>query len=371
MSTSERRPVLPEVFPDQDIEVERERHLYETFQESGGAIIEKREYVLDKAPIDAITEVQGIHDGQSITFDESRYDLIDYVAEFEDTFTYDSTETDYELTRAPDSGSVSIEDEDGVSYTDGVDFSLVNPDDIWADTVRWDTGASTPTDGDTFTVSYERTFENSKIKWNRPGNRPDAGSFFYVSYRSDSIISRLLDAGESELISEEDVITELIESKLLGLAEGDELDEIGKLFGSIGARDGRNDDDYSEYLGSIVQSFVSRGTVNGIKVAIAAATGYTVDDITIDEDFQNNSYEIVVEPIGANTENIKQIAEISDPSGVGLDAIIQRISAEVEFAATADSETLASGDLGTSTLGADKMGVASLSTGTLDSGRLG
>ena len=71
------------------------------------------------------------------------------------------------------------------------------------------------------------------------------------------------------------------------------------------------------YIKSVVQSFISRGTKSGIKLAISAATDVPIEDIEIRENFQQNSYEIVVLPNTAVTVSlIENVSEIADPSGV-------------------------------------------------------
>lgn len=235
---------LPDIFPTNEIEVDEEDHLYETFEGDSGTVLEKREYTLDKAPIDEFVEVTGVVNGQTFTF------------------------------------------------TEGTDYELSNDDNriVWKDD---------------------------------PADRPDAGSIFYVTYRADSIISRYLSSNEEELDSIDEQLEEVISSKFVDSATGQELDEIGSLFGdTIGKRRGRSDTQYRTYLKSVVQSFVSRGTKNGIKLAVSAATGIPIEDITINEDFQNNEYELEIIPrTPINTPLISEVAEIADPSGVFLDGL--------------------------------------------------
>jgi len=137
-----------------------------------------------------------------------------------------------------------------------------------------------------------------------------------VSSTSRISASRL-SADTSKPLIIEDELNAIIQGKFVDSAEGQELDEIGKIFGVLGKRSGRNDTQYRIYLKSVVQSFVSRGTVNGIKLAISAATDVPIDDITIDEDFDDNSYEVIVIPQTPVDGNLlEQVAEIADPSGV-------------------------------------------------------
>lgn len=235
------RPTLPEIFPDGEVVVGNEQHIFETNEGSGGTI-EITEYTLNKAPIITIKEVTGVNRGGNT-----------------------------------------------VTFSNGRDYRLSNDKErlVWID------GAE---------------------------QLPAYGSTFYVTYKADSIIKRYLDSSERELDSVDEQLTEVINSKFIDRADGSELDELGKLFGDpIGKRQGRDDEAYSVYLKSVVQSFISRGTVNGIKLAVSAATGLAVEDITIEEDFTKNEYSVVINPTtSVRGDIIEQVAEIADPSGVEL-----------------------------------------------------
>ena len=173
--------------------------------------------------------------------------------------------------------------------------------------------------GDDYVLSDDK----ERIVW-VDGERPDADTTFYVTYRAESIISRYISSSEDELQTAEDKLIEAIQTKLVDKAEGDELDEIGKLFGpEIGKRRGRNNDVYRIYLKSVVQSFISRGTKRGIATAVGAATGINPDDIEIVEDFEDSSYEVSLPPTSAHAAStIEDVAEIADPSGI--DQILTR-----------------------------------------------
>lgn len=232
-------PQLPDIFPQGDIKVSKEKHLYKTYEgDSFDPVLEEKEYTIDKAPVKKIIEITGVSSGESKTF------------------------------------------------VQGTDYVLSS--------------------------------DNERIVWqDDPADRPDAGSLFYITYRCQSIISRYLESSGEELHDIDGDIEEVISSKFVDSATGDNLDEIGKIFGALGQRRGRTDTQYRIYLKSIVQSFISRGTVNGIKVAISAATEVPVKDISIIEDFTKNEYEVVVVPNNpVNGVIIEEIAEIADPSGI-------------------------------------------------------
>jgi len=227
---------LPDIFPQSNVNVEEEPHIFDV-KEGSLEDLKKLEYTLNKAPIYGIKRVTGTRQGSEYTFEK------------------------------------------------GVDYELSND----ANRLIW--------------------LEN---------NLPDDNTEFYVTYQSESIISRYISSSEKELEISEEHINEVIDSKFVSTAEGDELDELGKLFGpTIGQRRGRNDEEYRVYLRSVVQSFTSRGTKTGIKLAISAATDIPIEDIEIIEDFRNNEYSIGILPQTPVAGTLlEDVAEIADPSGI-------------------------------------------------------
>lgn len=193
-------------------------------------------------------------------------------------------------------------------------------------------------------TDYTLSAEGEEVVWkDDPATRPDAGSTFYVTYRCDSILSRYIDSAEEEFHTVDHKIEETINSKFIDKAEGQDLDELGKIFGVLGKRRGRDDLQYRIYLKSVVQSFISRGTVQGIKLAVSAATDIPIRDITINEDFEENEYEVEVIPNNPVSGNIiEEVAEIADPSGVEL--LLTRFAPEPEEIVIDDSESFTLGE---------------------------
>jgi hypothetical protein len=105
-------------------------------------------------------------------------------------------------------------------------------------------------------------------------------------------------------------------------ADGDDLERIGALFGQLGARRGRADSEYRSYLSSLVQTFAARGSVSGVRFAIAAALNTSEENVNIIEDFERNEYEIEIEGVQADFLSgvINELAQLSDPSGIELAA---------------------------------------------------
>jgi len=314
------RPELPEIFPQDEVTVEGEEHTFKVSELDTGTQAQY-EYTLDKAPIEEIQSVQGVdQDGNSRTFSNGvDYELTAKSETVISDFDFDEDEDEYLLRYPVDTGTDSVTDDSGDSFTRGTDYAILDSEDHYGDMLVWLDGGDTPQDNETFTAIYEVTFPSSVLQWQTDGeNLPQANSLFYVTYRADSIISRYLDAHEDELDDVEDALQEVINNKFLDSASGDGLDELGKLFGpTIGKRRGRSDAQYRIYLKSVVQSFVSRGTVNGIKLAISAATEVPLEDIVINEDFEQVQYEVQVQAATPVTvELLEEVAEIADPSGV-------------------------------------------------------
>ena len=314
------RPELPDIFPSREneiIEIEGEKHRFEVFEDEFGDPLPKYEYTLNKAPISEVKEITGFTDGNSVTFSKGAdYALSPLVSERTQSFIFDETTDQYTLTTVPEVGSTSIEDESGDTYTEGVEYELVQTNGT-RNVIDWSVGSGNPDDEEVFTVEYNVVFEDSVIDWDQGGKTPDAGTIFSVTYRAISLISRYIENSTEELNSVEDELDEIIKAKFIDNATKDELDNIGETFGQIGNRSGRNDTQYRIYLKSVVQSFVSRGTVSGIKAAVSAATDVPIEDIQINEDFSTNSYEVQVLAATPITGSVlEEVSQIADPSGV-------------------------------------------------------
>lgn len=319
MAQLDNRPELPDIFPQDEVTVEGEEHVFQVAELDSGTQAQY-EYTLDKAPIEEIQSVQGLdQDANSRTFSNGvDYELTQKTETVIGEFTYDSDEDEYLLRYPLDTGTDSIVDESGDTYSSGTDY-VVRDGNHYGDSIVWLDGGDSPENNETFTVSYDVTFPSSVLQWQTDGNNlPQANSTFYVTYRADSIISRYQDAHEDSLDSVEEALQEVINNKFVDQSSGEALDELGKLFGpTIGKRRGRNDQQYRIYLKSIVQSFVSRGTVNGIKLAISTATEVPFDDIVINENFEDVEYEVQIQAATpVIVELLEEVAEIADPSGV-------------------------------------------------------
>jgi len=194
------RPQLPQVFPDEEITVDAEEKVFIVSETIDGPE-PKLSYLLDKAPVSRVENVQGTDSsGANRTFTQGiDYTLEDALLSFDETFVYTQREDEYALNRVADDLSVSIVDQRGNTYVEGVDFEVDDTLTPVTDTIVWQDEESNPLVDDSFTVSYESTFENSEIRWIESGdNLPAAESTFFVTYVAESVLSRYLDGYEEE-----------------------------------------------------------------------------------------------------------------------------------------------------------------------------
>jgi hypothetical protein len=184
-------------------------------------------------------------------------------------------------------------------------------------------------DGNTYTfqknidylvIDVNQDGQPDTIDFSLGGVNPDDNTEFYVTYVAESIVSRYIASYEDEVSTTDDKIDEVITSRQVDNASGTDLDRIGALFGELGRRRGRPDGEYRTFIKSIVQSFNGRGTIPGLKFAIAAGIGTDPENVVIDEDFEEVGYTITIENTdsGFLTKAINDLAQLADPSGVEL-----------------------------------------------------
>lgn len=167
-------------------------------------------------------------------------------------------------------------------------------------------------------TDYELSDNAEKLLWVDSGDSPDINTEFEVTYRAESVLSRYVGEHQDQLDQVETDLQKVINSRFVDKATGDDLDRIGSLFGRpIGLRQDRTDEEYRKYLKSVIKSFISRGSKPDIKQAVAASLDIQQEQISIDEDFNNTTYNVEIKnwsPV--NTDLIDEITEIADPSGV-------------------------------------------------------
>lgn len=145
----------------------------------------------------------------------------------------------------------------------------------------------------------------------------------FLEEGDDSTMLKFLAAHGEEVEEFEDELNGVRFSRQVEHAEGNELDELGRLFGTIGRRRGRDDDEYRKYIKSIVPVFSGRGTHESVRRAISAALSMPMEDFTIEENTTTVSYAIYVHDwTNHDLQGLREIAQIADPSGVELTDVI-------------------------------------------------
>lgn len=183
------------------------------------------------------------------------------------------------------------------------------------------------------------------------GKSPDTGTEFYVTYTARSILDRYIEGHEEEINTVDEKRQRSIDDRFVDRATGTELEEIGSLFGSLGERRGRDDNEYRLYLKSLVQSFSGRGRKDDLKFAVASAFGSDSASFRIEENFEEIEYIIELDdwpPHKVGT--LVELLELADPSGVELRKISYNLDTErvevEEVIETSISELLEQDDVG-------------------------
>jgi len=183
------------------------------------------------------------------------------------------------------------------------------------------------------------------------GKSPDTGTEFYVTYTARSILDRYIEGHEEEINTVDEKRQRSIDDRFVDRATGTELEEIGSLFGSLGERRGRDDNEYRLYLKSLVQSFSGRGRKDDLKFAVASAFGSGSASFRIEENFEEVEYTIELDdwpPHKVGT--LVELLELADPSGVELRKISYNLDTErvgvEEIIETSISEILEQDDVG-------------------------
>lgn len=145
----------------------------------------------------------------------------------------------------------------------------------------------------------------------------------------DTKIVKFTDSFTDELDSFADDIESVQASRFIDKASGKELDQLGKQYGVLGNRESRNDDEYRQYLKSLVPVFRFQGTVPGIRAAVAAGLdlndglGGGTQDILVKEHFEDDpptdeehlEYTLIFENWTQHQgQTVEELAELSDSS---------------------------------------------------------
>lgn len=189
----------------------------------------------------------------------------------------------------------------------------------------------------------------------------DRSVFYYLPEilprSAERVLDRYVDSHDTELEGFDGALSYTELSRQVDNAEGRDLDRIGRLFGPLGARGTRSAEEYRTFLKSLINSFNARGTVSGLKFAIASAVNTSPDNVTIEEDFANNEYEISIVEADSNfiSSAINQLAALADPSAVELAAppVLITTGDSVLLDSTESSVIETTAGLGSNTLSLD------------------
>jgi hypothetical protein len=171
------------------------------------------------------------------------------------------------------------------------------------------------------------------------------------------IITRYIDAHEEEFGGIDGAQSYVRLSHYVDEAEGRDLDRVGRLFGQLGNRGARDTEEYRTFLSNLINSFNARGTLSGLRFAVAAAASTEPENVVIDEDFVNNEYEISIVDTDSEflSSAVNDLAELADPSAVRISAppIIITTGDEVLLDATESAVIDSTTGLGANTLTLD------------------
>jgi hypothetical protein len=185
--------------------------------------------------------------------------------------------------------------------------------------------------------------EKSTIEFIESGTIPDIGSDFDVTYVSESILSRYIDSIEegTQEISDEigideenETVSGITGSKYISTASEEELEEIGKLFGELGKRSGRDVERYRQYLKSIAKVYTGSGRKKNVAEASAVVVSDEDNDIDsnsieFEEYFDEQEFSIKLNEFEDHRLSLlHNVVDLADPSGVRFVSPIYSIDSD-------------------------------------------
>ncbi len=151
------------------------------------------------------------------------------------------------------------------------------------------------------------------------------------AYDDSTDFAKWIDAHQSEFDKLHQSINQTKDQIHIDTATGLELDLIGREYGILGQRRGRDDPAYRSYLQTLVSSFQGVGTIPGVKLAISAGLLIDEDEVSLLEDFSENKYEIELTDWTAHeTGTVRELADLSDPIAIERLDPIHYILPEIE-----------------------------------------
>lgn len=151
-------------------------------------------------------------------------------------------------------------------------------------------------------------------------------------YEESTDFEPWLSAHQSEVDELQQEIVQVMKEVHVGTATGFELDLIGREYGVLGRRRGRDDPTYRSYLISLVASFRGRGTIPGVKEAISSGLVVDRDAVELIEDFTANKYEVkLTNWTEHRTGVVHTMADLSDPLAIERREPLHYFVNSVEF----------------------------------------
>ena len=109
----------------------------------------------------------------------------------------------------------------------------------------------------------------------------------------------------------------ILESHRITEADDDALDRIGAMFGPLGKRRRRGDNEYRRYLMGLSDTFSGRGTNHAIRFAVASGIFADTDQINIEENTTSLTYSLSIEDWEPHsTRTVDDLSQLADPSVV-------------------------------------------------------
>lgn len=149
---------------------------------------------------------------------------------------------------------------------------------------------------------------------------PDEGAAIDSLYVAESFFKRYTEPFSADLDALGDDLNAIQKSKYIELASGRQLDLIGRGFGDLGLRRNRNDDEYRDYLLTLIRAFDARGTINDITFVTAGLFRVDEEKVTVDEDYHESGFEVrVYDPdVRLDLNSVNELIRLSSPTGVEL-----------------------------------------------------
>jgi len=153
-------------------------------------------------------------------------------------------------------------------------------------------------------------------------------SWPYIIPTDDSSnVGKWVNGHQDELDALDDNIDAVVDSHQILNASGDDLDQIGELFGVLGKIQGRSDSEYRQTLLALYAAVISTGRTKDIRETVATVTLVEKSKISAPENTTSLEYDVVVEDWARKhaVSLVRESAELADASVVVLDEIRHKL----------------------------------------------